>query len=131
VLALLAVGALPIIALAADQRALDTGYDDDPARNPAMRRMFSSLAILLLSGLLVLIFTIGAYLLIRVGRSVARKQAREAKPTAYVDAWSHYRVSDEDVEAAMRDLKAEHNIDDLPPDDDAGASPGGGPRRPG
>ncbi|MFH1747385.1 MAG: hypothetical protein ABIG44_10120 [Planctomycetota bacterium] len=71
------------------------------------------LAIMLGSALLILFFVIGSYLLIRVGRMVTRKEVG-GEPTEYVDAWSHYRLSDEQIEAATSE---EHPArGDLPPD---------------
>jgi hypothetical protein len=87
-----------------------SNLEEEGPQHPAVRRMFSSLAVLLLSGLLVLIFAIGAYLLIRVGRAVTQKPPAQAGPTQYADAWSQYRISDAEVDAAMR------NWEDVPPD---------------
>lgn len=96
--------------------------DDDPLHEPASRRVISSLAALLLSGLLVLILTIGAYLVIRIGRVVAQKP-RALQPTEYVDAWSRYRISESEVESAMRRLADEPPAGDEPAPEDGPPDP--------
>jgi hypothetical protein len=74
---------------------------DDPA--VALRgKLTLLLLIVLCATLLILMFAIGAYLLLRAGRAVSR-QRLGGKPTEYVDAWSQYRLSDEQIEAATRE----------------------------
>jgi hypothetical protein len=65
----------------------------------AARRSVTLLTVALVSALLILLFSIGAYLVIRVGQFVARERIG-GEPTAYVDVWSHYRVSEEEIAAA-------------------------------
>lgn len=50
--------------------------------------------------LLILIFVIGSYLLIRAGKVVTQQRAG-GEPTEYVDAWAQYRVTDEQIAEAM------------------------------
>jgi len=98
-------------------------YDAELAR---LKHETLVLTILLISALLILLFVVGAYLLIRVGRMVARNPVG-GKPTPYVDVWQSYRLTDEEIAAATREE---------PPGGDAGrrpASPGEpppGPRPP-
>ncbi len=83
------------------------------------RRLLALLVMLLVSALLILLFVIGAYFLIRVGRVVAREEPRRP-PTDYTDAWGQYRLTDEQIAAAT----GEDESDDLPEDidDDNGSS---------
>ena len=91
----------------------DTLAVDQPERpidaRPA-RQLFYKLSILLVSLLLILIFVIGSYLLIRIGRAVTGKPIG-GKATEYVDAWGSYRLSQEEIDTATDGL--EH---DFPPD---------------
>lgn len=93
----------------------------DPAAEAQQRtRITVLLAILLISALLLLLFVIGCYLVIRIGRVVRRPVA--GAPTEYVDAWRQYRLTDEQIAAAT----------DEPPDTDTHEPPRGrGPRPPG
>lgn len=63
------------------------------------RRAALLLTILLISALLILLYVLGAYLVIRIGQMVARHQVG-GKPTRYVDAWAQYRLTDEQISAA-------------------------------
>ena len=80
----------------------------------AARRLATMLTIALISALLILLFAIGAYLVIRAGQFVARGHVG-GKPTAYVDAWSQYRLSDEQISAAT-DEERPGGADDGEPD---------------
>lgn len=90
------------------------------------RRLSALLMILMVSILLILVFVIGAYLLIRIGRAVAATGDR-AKPTEYVDAWSQYRLSEDDIAQATEEPLGEPGKpDEDEPDND---SPGEDPPR--
>lgn len=99
--------------------------DDDPRDHPAVQRMFRSVALLMLAGLLIMAFAIGAYLVIRVGRAVAQK-SRSPKQTEYVDAWGQYRLSEAEIEAALRNIESRDS--ETPPP--GGASSDGPPEPP-
>lgn len=73
------------------------------------------LVILLGSVLLILIFVIGSYLFIRVGRAVSQKRVG-GEPTKYVDAWSRYRLTEEQIEAATQEEANRDEDRDEPPD---------------
>jgi len=75
--------------------------------------------------LFILLFVIGAYLVIRVGQFVAREQVG-GKTTAYVDAWQNYRLTDEQISAATEEPKPDRDSNDRPTDPDAPPS-GPGP----
>jgi hypothetical protein len=69
----------------------------------ALRRKLTLLLLIVLGAcLLILVFAIGAYLVLRIGRAVARRQLG-GTPTEYVDAWSHYRLSEQDIASATRE----------------------------
>ncbi|GEM_PF-1097769 len=97
----------------------------DPGREGAgrlttdVRRLAALLTILLVSALLALLFVIGTYVLLRVGRWVARSRLG-GSPTPYVDAWSRYRLTEDQISAAT----AEDQADDQP------EGPTGGPDQP-
>lgn len=83
------------------------------------KRLATLLTILLVSALLILLYIIGAYLVIRVGQAVSR-QAVGGRPTRYVDAWAGYRLTDEEISAATTE---DHERDEPPPDLESGPSP--------
>ncbi len=66
---------------------------------PPARRLATLLTIVLVSALLILLFAVGAYLVVRVGQFIARQRVGGAV-TPYVDAWSQYRLSEADISAA-------------------------------
>ena len=63
------------------------------------RRLATLLTMLLVSALLILLYMLGAYLVIRVGQAVSR-QPVGGRPTRYVDVWSDYRLTEEQISAA-------------------------------
>ena len=75
--------------------------------------------------LLILIFIVGAYLFIRTGRLVSHKRVG-GKPTDYVDVWSSYRLSEDQIDAATEE---EHpgSQDQTEPDDEPPADSPEGP----
>ncbi len=75
---------------------------DPELESRRLARLTILLTILLVSALLILLFVVGAYLVIRAGRIIRSPLA--GKPTEYVDAWKHYRLTDEQIAAAT----AEH-----------------------
>lgn len=94
------------------------------------RWLATLLTLLLISALLVLLFVLGAYLVIRIGQFVARERVG-GTPTAYVDAWQAYRLTDEQIAAATSEDKPERDPGDpgpgpaapppKPPDQPAGS----------
>jgi hypothetical protein len=100
------------------QPPLGGAVDDDALRAIASQRLVTLLTILLISALLILLFVLGAYLLINVGRFVARDRVG-GKPTHYVDAWRNYRLTDEEISAATREDGADESPDESPPAPDA------------
>lgn len=96
---------------------------DDIAAWQRSQHLTVLLTLLLISALLILLFVLGAYLVIQMGRIVARARSPVGgKPTPYVDAWSNYRLSDEAIAAATSGDSPDADQDD---DEDPG---GDGPR---
>lgn len=62
------------------------------------------------SFLLFLVFLIGSYLIVRIGRRVRDRKLHHER-TEYVDAWGNYRLTQDEIDTAMRQLD-----DDFPPD---------------
>ncbi len=100
----------------------------EPASQGLRVELTMLLAIMLGAALLILFFVVGSYLLIRVGRLVTRKSVG-GQPTEYVDAWSRYRLSDEQIDAATREEPPPGN-DQPGPDDDETGPPDDNPEDP-
>lgn len=103
--------------------SLDAALNDPAAEAQRLRRLSGLLIILLISALLVLLFVIGSYLVIRIGRIV--RTPISGRPTPYVDAWSSYRVTDEQIAAATseyppdsRRKRSDHPNQEPPADPD-------------
>lgn len=62
------------------------------------RQISSTMRFLLLSTLLLLVFFVGAYLILRFGRIIRKRTEKPATPTSYIDAWTHYRISQEEID---------------------------------
>ncbi|MBL8878287.1 MAG: hypothetical protein JNG88_04125 [Phycisphaerales bacterium] len=67
------------------------------------RQLTSTMKFLLLSTLLLLVFFVGAYLMVRFGRTVKKRAEKPAAPTPYIDAWSHYRISQDEIDRLTKD----------------------------
>lgn len=109
---------------------LGPGAEEEALRLRQTRELTVLLTILLISVLLTLLFVLGAYLLIRIGRQVARTRTPlGGTPTPYVDAWRQYRLSDAQISAATaEDAPGDDGAADAgrgPPDDDDPARPPG------
>ena len=85
-------------------------------RQPEVRRLMYRMAVLLAALLLILIFVVGSYLLIRIGRAITRKSVG-GQPTEYVDAWSRYRLTDEAIARATDEPPAAGGGNDSSPRD--------------
>ena len=83
------------------------------------QRLKLVLALVLAAVLAILAFVVGAYLFIRLGRWLMEKPVSDG-PTEFVDAWSSYRVSQEEIDAVG---SAPDGDADLPPADDNGDGP--------
>ncbi len=116
------VGPGPVSATEADSSGT-------PVNKIAVQSMFYKLLILLASVLLIMVFVIGSYLLIRVGRAVTGKPVG-GKPTEYVDAWSSYRVTDDQIDMATRENGPRGADEDANPDNYEDDGPETDPRDP-
>lgn len=83
------------IAIAEAQTADAPPREIDPY---VARQITSTMKFLLLSTLLLLVFFVGAYLILRFGRMVKKSAQKPAAPTSYIDAWAHYRISQEEID---------------------------------
>jgi hypothetical protein len=92
----------------------------EPAAGIGEKRQFALLLLLLISALLILLFVLGAYLLINVGRLIARDRVG-GKPTVYTDAWQNYRLTDEQISAATSEDPPQRGP--RPPRDSSGQGP--------
>ena len=94
-------------------RTADPGLPPDQMTRDVMRHKLAVLLVVMLGAvLLIMLFVIGSYLFMRIGREVSRKPVG-GEPTEYSDAWSGYRVSDEEIAAATQ----EDPPDSAPPDE--------------
>jgi hypothetical protein len=101
-------------------RPLPVGLSDNPEllQQAEARRLVALLAILLIAALLILLFVLGAYLLIRAGRVVARERVG-GRPTEYVDVWGSYRITDEQIrDATGRRRRGPDDANDVDDADD-------------
>ena len=82
----------------------------EPQGEPVrLRRTAYALAVLLVALLLVLLFVVGAYLSLRLGRLVVEHRVG-GKPTPYFDAWSQYRLTDDQIAEATREPDEPDNL---------------------
>ena len=90
-------------------RALSPGTPGESVGDTALLmrgKLLVLLMVVLGAILLILVFVIGSYALMRVGRSVSRKRVG-GKPTEYSDAWSEYRLSQEQIDAVTGEQPGE------------------------
>jgi ABC-type uncharacterized transport system fused permease/ATPase subunit len=101
-LILVAVGSYTFVARSSDRApAAERIVTSEQGFNEA-RRLGALMILMLVAMLLILLFVIGSYLLIRIGREITRK-SEQHKPTKYVDAWSQYRLTDEQIAEATQE----------------------------
>mgnify|MGYP005860193097 CR=1 FL=1 len=86
--------------------------------DPESRRTIYVLAVSLVSILLLVVFLISLYLLVRMGQALKRPTVG-GHPTRYVDAWSQYRLTDD----AVRDATHEEPESPGPPRPDTEEGP--------
>lgn len=98
--ALLAQAAQPGVAQVETQAPEQPGTEAGAARR--MRSLYTTLTVTLL---LLLAFVVGTYVMVRVGRAIVRRPRRR-EPTRYVDAWTGYRLSEQEIERATGETSA-------------------------
>ncbi len=110
-------------------RASDTAADSpEQLRLNHARSLMRLVTTLLISISLILLFVVGAYLLINIGRLITRERVG-GKPTQYVDVWGNYRLTDEQISAATsedrerRDRRAPPGARPEGPDEPGPAGP--------
>lgn len=124
---LMLAGALAVIVLLVqmtDIAPLQPAVTTQPAadgQSLEARRTIYVLAVTLVTVGLLTAFILGVYLVNRMGRQLKRP-LRSERDRPHVDAWSQYRLSDEDIERATHE---EDGGDEPPPndEDDARGSP--------
>jgi hypothetical protein len=108
-------------AAAAQANQVKPGGPDQPAPEAAAaRRLRSLFGTLTITLLLVVVFVVGASVMIRAGRMVVQRPRRR-KPTRYVDAWAGYRLSQEEIARATGEGHDSDSGPDAGFDDDGGA----------
>jgi hypothetical protein len=89
-----------------------------PEPDPRIEQLHALLTLLMLSFFLVLVFLLGSYLMVRIGRGLlARKRLRHR--TEYVDGWGSYRLTQDQIDSATQQLK-DSLASETPPDPDEG-----------
>lgn len=98
-------------------RAPRTPADRPPIELEAgdIRRLGALLAVMLLATIALLAFIVGAYLVMRVGRTLVARNVGGA-PTEYVDAWARYRMPDERIAELTSDEPPSGDDSDRPDD---------------
>ena len=81
----------------------------DPERDS--QRLLILLLLLLMSGVVICAFLLGAYLLLRAGKTVTKDRVGGA-PTAVEDLWSRGRVRQADLDAAEAQLREYGDADE-------------------
>lgn len=81
-----------------------------PQTDVRVQQLNALLRMLTHSFFIFLAFLLGSYLMVRIGRGVLSRRHTPQR-TEYVDAWSHYRLSQDEIDTATARLD-----DDFPPD---------------
>jgi hypothetical protein len=84
-----------------------------------MRSLYTTLTVTLL---LLLAFVVGTYVMVRVGRAMVHRPRRR-EPTRYVDAWSGYRLSEQEIERVTGETDVTDYEPDSGSDDDTDEQP--------
>lgn len=84
--------------------ASESGVEQNIEQLEALTRMMMH------SFFLFLAFLFGSYLMVRIGRAVLSRRPARTR-AAYVDAWSNYRLTQDEIDTASAQLD-----DDFPPD---------------
>ena len=84
-----------------------------------MEKLQLVLAMVLVAVLAILAFVVGAYVFIRLGRSLMSRPLSDG-PTEFVDAWSEYRVTQEEIDAVNGMFDDDGGDNSTPPGDNSG-----------
>ena len=88
-----------------------------PEDDPRLAQLRGLVRVLVHSLVLFLVFLFGSYILVRIARLVATRHPEPAHKE-YADAWSNYRLSQDEIDTAAAALDEE-----FPPDDDKPSGP--------
>lgn len=91
----------------------------DSGRPDPMEKLKLVLAMVLVAVLAILAFVVGAYLFIRLGRWLMSKPLSDG-PTEFVDAWSEYRVTQDEIDAVDGMFDDDGGDNSTPPGDNSG-----------
>lgn len=81
--------------------------------NPPIKQLDALYRALTFTFILFLAFLLGSYLMVRLRRRMFARSRDSVEQTQYVDAWSNYRLTEDQIDAAMKRIG-----DELPPDVD-------------
>lgn len=96
---LLTIGAGVYLVAARLQATAETAaFADEPAAQRHQVTQLQLLMVLLGSTLVLLLFVVACYLMMRLGRAVSAPIA--GAPTEYVDVWQKYRLTEDQITAA-------------------------------
>ncbi len=118
-LALSAIG-VAYMMYAGRPRQLPALTTQPAAARPPVEQAEAMMAMLTYSFIIFMVFLIGAYIIVRVGRHF-REKYRPASRSELVDIWSNYRLSEEEIESAAQQWEAlwpqQPEDDQRPPDE--------------
>jgi hypothetical protein len=77
-----------------------------PVAPTTAERIHALYSTLLLTFVLLLVFLVGSYIMMRIGRWFIRRPS--ASRTRYTDAWSQYRLTDEQIQQATSEPDADN-----------------------
>ena len=117
-LSLAAVGVLYLVWMQRVQElgpiTLDAGGTPQEEPNPTNKPV-ALVSALVTTFVMFLAFLVGSYLMVRVGRYLV-DHGTTARQTNYVDAWGSYRLTEAEIEAALREDPPDESGDGPRPD---------------
>lgn len=119
---LLTIGVGVYLVAARLQASAETApFADEPTAQRQQVTQLQLLMVLLGSTLVLLLFVIACYLMMRLGRAVSTPIA--GAPTEYVDVWQKYRLTEDEITAAT--MEDDDDAPETPPSfgDDPGEPP--------
>jgi hypothetical protein len=84
---------------------------------PTPKAMNMMSAYLVAAFVLVTAFVVGSFVMVRTGRLFVDRSPRSTR-TEYVDAWGHYRISKDEIDAVIGEAPPPPDDDDDVPADD-------------
>ena len=113
----LALSAIGIAYLMSPVGARELPPLTSPEQNLSTQKQLDALFRMLLhSFLLFLVFILGSYLMVRIGRRVLHRKPQRTR-TEYHDTWGNYRLSQDEIDTATANLEKDFPPDAAPNDD--------------